>query len=58
VELEKRPMQMHLTLSSWCKKNGYGGVTEECILNAFNSDDPKVQGLAKKEKLKNIAKKG
>ena len=46
---------MHLTLSSWCKSNGYDGVTKECLLNAFSSDNPKIQSLAKKEKLKGIA---
>lgn len=56
MELEKRPTQTHLTLNSWCKANGYDGVTSECVLNAFNSDNPKVQKLAKKEKLKNIVK--
>jgi hypothetical protein len=45
---------MPKTLRQWCNKNGYPGVTEECILSAFNSDEPKVQQLAKKEKLKGI----
>ena len=55
MALVKKPTQMHLTLSSWCKSNGYDGVTKECVLNAFNSDIPAVQKLAKREKLKGIA---
>jgi len=55
VELADKPMKTHLTLSSWCKSNGYNGVTEKCILSAFNSDNPNIQKLAKKEKLKGIA---
>ena len=54
MESEKKPTQTHLTLSSWCEGNGYGGVTKECLLNAFSSDDPKVQAMAKREKLKGI----
>jgi len=37
--------------------NGYGKVSKECMDSAFQSNDPKVQSMAKKEKLKGIAKK-
>ena len=43
------------TLVGWCKKNGHPGVTKECMLSAFNSSDPEVQSLAKREKLKGLA---
>lgn len=39
----------------WCRKNNYPGVTEECILSAFQSNDPDIQKLAKEAKLKGIA---
>jgi len=44
-------------LNDWCKMNGYGTVNKECIESAFQSNDPKIQDMAKKEKLKGIAKK-
>ena len=44
-------------LNDWCKMNGYGSVNKECIDSAFQSNDPKIQDMAKKEKLKGIAKK-
>ena len=56
MESEKKPTQTHLTLSSWCKENGYNGVTKECVLSAFSSDNPKIQTMAKREKLKGITK--
>ena len=31
-----------LTLREWCVSNGYPGVTEECILSAKQSNNPKV----------------
>lgn len=48
-------MRTHLTLNSWCETNGYGTATKECIMSAFGSNDPHIQKLAKKEKLKGIA---
>ena len=39
----------------WCRSNNYPGVTDECVLSAFQSNDPKIQDLAKKAKLKGIA---
>lgn len=41
-------------MKSWCTKNGYGGVTKECVDSAFNSADTSVQKLAKREKLKGL----
>ena len=55
MELEDRPMKTHPTLNSWCKENGYDGVTKKCLLSAFNSNNPKIQDLAKKHKLRGIA---
>tara|TARA_Y100001963_G_C6487386_1_gene311808 strand:+ start:132 stop:290 length:159 start_codon:yes stop_codon:yes gene_type:complete len=46
----------NITLKGWCQSNGYPGVTKQCILNAFNSDDPNIQHLAKREKLKGMIK--
>ena len=42
------------TLRGWCEKNGYPGITKECVLSAFNSDNPKIQQLAKRKKLEGI----
>jgi len=58
VELAKKQTQTPKTLSQWCSRNGYPGVTEECILSAFGSNIPEVQKLAKNEKLKGIASGG
>ena len=46
------------TLDAWCRSNGYGGVTEDCILSAQGSGKDKIRALAKKERIKNISKKG
>ena len=35
--------------------NGYNGVTKECVMSAFQSQDEKVQKLAKKEMIKGIS---
>ncbi len=43
-----------VTLADWCRKNKYPGVTKECVMSAFQSDDPKIQAMAKKEKLKGV----
>jgi len=45
-----------INLSDWCKKNNYPGVTKECMLSAFNSDNPVIVKLAKREKLKGLVK--
>ena len=42
------------TLRGCCEENGYGGVTQECIISAFNSDNPKIQEMAKREKFKSM----
>jgi len=52
------PKTNNLTMKNWCRKNGYPGVTKECMLNAFNSNDPEVQSLAKREKLKGLVAEG
>ena len=43
-----------VSLRDWCEKNGYDGITKECVNSAFNSPDPKVQEQAKREKLKQM----
>ena len=43
-----------MTMKSWCAKNGYGGVTKECVLSAFSSSKPEILKLAKREKLKGM----
>ena len=45
----------NISIKNWCRENGYPGVTKECMLSAFNSSDPEVQSLAKREKLKGLA---
>lgn len=47
-----------ITLADWCKKNKYPGVTQECVVSAFQSNNPKIQELAKREKLKGLIKNG
>ncbi len=47
-----------VTLADWCRKNNYPGVTKECVLSAYGSNDPKIQELAKREKLKGVLKNG
>ena len=42
------------TLREWCQKNGYNGVTKECVLSAFQSNNPKIQELAKRKKLEGM----
>ena len=51
-------VKKHITLESWCDKNGYGGVTKECVMSAFQSQNPDIVELAKKEKLKGMIKNG
>ena len=46
------------TLSSWCKANGFDGVTKECMLRAFNSTDENLVKMAKREKLKGVISNG
>tara|TARA_R100000808_G_C2079923_1_gene104176 strand:- start:216 stop:395 length:180 start_codon:yes stop_codon:yes gene_type:complete len=47
-----------ITLNEWCSRNGYDGVTKECVMSAFNSDNPDIIKLAKREKLKGLIKDG
>ena len=47
-----------VTLNEWCSRNGYDGVTTECVMSAFNSDNPDIVKLAKREKLKGMIKDG
>ena len=39
-------------------KNNYPGVTKACVMSAFQSDNPQVVELAKREKLKGAIKNG
>ena len=45
-----------ITLRDWCIKNNYPGVTKACVMSAFQSDNPQVVELAKREKLKGLIK--
>ena len=53
-----RKINKPVVLKDWCSKNGYPGVTKECVASAFNSDDKEIQNLAKREKLKGLIKDG
>ena len=44
-----------VSLKNWCLSNGYNGVTKECIRSAFQSEDEKVQSMAKKQMLKGMS---
>ena len=33
-------------MESWCKKNGYPGVTKECLLSASQQEDSKLNSMA------------
>ena len=45
------------TMEAWCKKNGYEGVTKECVLSASQQQDPKLQEMAKKHLKQGIIKR-
>jgi len=34
------------TMKSWCIKNGYDGVTKECLLSASQQGDSKLKEMA------------
>ena len=44
-----------VSLKNWCQSNGYNGVTRECILSAFQSEDKKVQSMSKKQIIKGMS---
>tara|TARA_Y100001973_G_scaffold83376_2_gene123549 strand:- start:15408 stop:15563 length:156 start_codon:yes stop_codon:yes gene_type:complete len=44
------------TITQWCRKNGYGGVTKECLSSAILSENDKIVDMAKKRKLQNLIK--
>ena len=35
-----------LTMKQWCEKNGYDGVTKECLLSASQQENPKLKEMA------------
>ena len=39
-------------------KNNYPGVTKACVMSAFQSDNPQVVELAKREKIKGVIENG
>ena len=49
------------TMEAWCKKNGYDGVTKECLLSASQQADPKLKNMAEEHLktgiIKNIKEK-
>jgi hypothetical protein len=47
-----------ITLKDWCNKNGYDGVNKECLLSAYQSENPNIVKLAKREKLKGLVSEG
>ena len=47
-----------ITLKGWCNKNGYPGVTKQCVMSAFQSPNPQIQKLAKREKMKGMIENG
>ena len=44
------------TLDRWCRMNGHNGVNEDCIKAAIQSQDPKINKMAKRAKLQSIVK--
>ena len=46
------------TMKQWCEKNGYPGVTNECLLSATGSENEEVRDMAKKARMVNIIDKG
>ncbi|QDP57972.1 MAG: hypothetical protein Tp1124DCM412261_29 [Prokaryotic dsDNA virus sp.] len=45
------------TMKEWCDKNGYDGVTKECLISASEQDDPKLKSMAKEHLSKGIINK-
>ena len=35
------------TMKEWCKRNGYDGVTKECLLSASQQENSKLKEMAK-----------
>lgn len=33
-------------MKQWCEKNGYNGVTKECLLSASQQENPKLKEMA------------
>ena len=46
-----------ITLKQWCEKNGYNGVTQECIVSASQQEDPKLKKMANTHLQSGIVKK-
>ena len=46
-----------VTLMQWCRLNKYGGITEECIESAFQSDNDKIVEMPKKYKINKIVRR-
>jgi len=34
-------------MKEWCKRNGYDGVTKECLLSASQQENSKLKEMAK-----------
>ena len=45
-----------MRLIEYCKINGFGKVTKECVKSAFHSKDDKVVEQAKRYKLNKLSK--
>lgn len=44
------------SLKQWCQKNGYDGVTRQCVISARSSENEKVREWAKDAMVRNIAR--
>ena len=51
------PNLKRVLLKNWCLSNGYNGVTKECVMSAYQSQDKKVQKMARKEMIKGVLMK-
>tara|TARA_R100000734_G_C3319248_1_gene114774 strand:+ start:1025 stop:1183 length:159 start_codon:yes stop_codon:yes gene_type:complete len=46
-----------MTMNDWCKKNGYNGVTKECLMSASQQDDVKLRKMAEEHLKTGIIKR-
>ena len=46
------------TMKQWCQKNGYEGVTQECLISAKNQDNSELNKMAKQHLLRGVANNG
>ncbi len=46
-----------MTMNDWCKKNGYDGVTKQCLMSASQQDDVKLRKMAEEHLKTGIIKR-